>query len=146
MHILYIIFRIYIYNYIYYIYTRVSNINGDYIAIFESERIRPRLKEPIPNWKWGLISMILEYPVGILDIYIMAMLNYERVYPKRLNSNLNSNLSLIMSHIENGISINIIIVFSISNQIVCIYIYGKSPFYSWENPLFLWSFSIAILT
>ena len=58
-----------------------------------------------------------------MDIYIMAMLNYERVYPKRLNSNLNSNLSLIMSHIENGISINIIIIFPISNQIVCISIY-----------------------
>ena len=24
--------------------------------------------------------------------------------------------------------------------------YGKSPFYSWENPLFQWPFSIAILT
>ena len=58
-----------------------------------------------------------------MDIYIMAMLNYERVYPKRLNSNLNSNLSLIMSHIENGISINIIIIFPISNQIVRISIY-----------------------
>ena len=56
-----------------------------------------------------------------MDMYIMIMLNYERVYPKRLNSNLNTNLSFIMSHIEHGISINIII-FPISNQIVYIYI------------------------